>query len=97
MEQEQQLSARQSLHLISEIIGQTKDNFKQHSFIFILWGWTLASASVIRFILETQTTFKYYFVPFPILAGVALVATISFYRKNGGSRETHLNFFLTKL
>lgn len=95
MEQESKLTPQQSLTLITEVINQTKENIKSHSFIFLLWGWTLAIASILRFLIQTQSNFKYYFLPFPILVTLALMVTINYNRNK--TSETHLNFFLKKL
>jgi hypothetical protein len=95
MEKEEKMTPQQSLVLISEVISQTKENIKVHSSVFLLWGWALAIASFLRFILQTQTSFKFYFLPFPILVAIVLVITIC---KNRTSvSETYLNFFLQKL
>ncbi len=92
------MNPEESLTLIYQTIAQTKVNVKQHSFIFLLWGWLLALASLIRFFLQTQTNFSYYFIPFPILAGIGLVITIIFYSKQSQpNRETHLNYFIKRL
>jgi hypothetical protein len=95
MEQENRLTPQQSLALISEVIIQTKENIKTHSFIFLLWGWALAIASLLRFVLQTQTNFEYYFIPFPIIVTIALAISISKNRRK--TSETYLNFFLKKL
>jgi hypothetical protein len=95
MEQENKLNAQQSLALISEVISQTKENIRVHGFLFLLWGWALALASILRFILQTQTDFKLYFVPFPILAATALIITVIKNRKR--TAETYLDYFLRKL
>jgi predicted neutral ceramidase superfamily lipid hydrolase len=95
MEKETKLTPQESLKLITEVINQTKENIKSHSFIFLLWGWTLATASILRFLIQTKTDFKYYFLPFPILVAIALIVTINYNRNK--TSETHLNFFLKKL
>lgn len=95
MEKETQLTPQQSLDLITDVIRQTRENIRKHSFVFLLWGWTLVVASILRFILQTQTSFKLYFLPFPILAGIAVVVTI-FYHK-GKTTETYLDNFIKKL
>jgi hypothetical protein len=98
MEQTEKLTAGESLALISEIIARTRENFQRHSFIFLLWGWLIASASLIRFILETQTNTQFYFISFPICAAVGIVATvIHFGKKNSAHTETHLDSFLRNL
>lgn len=95
MEKEHKLTPQQSLALISDVISQTKENIKNHSFIFLLWGWTLTLASLARFFLETQTDFEYYFLPFPILVGIAIIITIFHHRRKVS--ETYLNSFIKKL
>lgn len=95
MEKETHLTPQQSLTLITEVIGQTRENIKSYSFVFLLWGWCLAIASILRFILQTQTNFKLYFIPFPILAGVAVLVTIFYHRRK--TTETYLDNFLKKL
>lgn len=98
MEKDHTLTPQQSLAIISQAIAQTKENLKGHSFIFLLWGWLLAAASLLRFLLQTQTGFKYYFIPFPVLAGIGLVTTLLYYRKQAQPQaETHLNFFIKRL
>lgn len=95
MEKETHLTPQQSLDLITDVINQTRENIKSYSFVFLLWGWTLVIASILRFILQTQTSFRLYFIPFPILAGVAVLTTIFYHRRK--TTETYLGNFLRKL
>ncbi|MES2374760.1 MAG: hypothetical protein V4557_19440 [Bacteroidota bacterium] len=98
MKEETTLNAQESLTLIMQVISQTKENLKQHSFIFLLWGWLLSIASIVRFVFQTETDFKYYFIPFPILALIGIVSTVVFYkRKEQRPPETHLNYFIKRL
>ena len=41
-----QLNPKESLHIISKAINQTKDNLKEQNFYFILWGWLISIASL---------------------------------------------------
>ena len=98
MEQEQTLNPKESLALITDVISKTKESINEHSFIFLLWGWFLATASIIRFMLTYFTDFKYSFLPFPILSLVALTISIVFYtRKKTTHAETYLSFFIKRL
>ncbi len=45
------LSPEESLSLISEMINNVKGEFQQNAFYFLLWGWTIALASVTHFII----------------------------------------------
>jgi hypothetical protein len=95
MEQEEKLNPHQSLALITEVINQTKENIRSHSSVFLLWGWALTIASFLRFVLQTQTDFQYYFLPFPVLVAAALIITLLKLRRV--TSETYLNHFLKKL
>jgi hypothetical protein len=97
MEHQASLTPKESLALITEMMGKTRDNIRQHSFIFLLWGWVLATASILRFLLQTQTEFRYYFLPFPILAATGVIATIVYHRKAASSAQTHLNYFINRM
>lgn len=45
------LSAQQSLDLITSMINQTKGNVQKNSFHFLLWGWVIMIAELGMFIL----------------------------------------------
>jgi hypothetical protein len=98
MEQEQTLNPKESLELITDIINKTKENINQHSFIFLLWGWSLTIASICRFILAYFIGYKYAFLPFPVLSAFSIIMTVLFYtRKKITTTETYLSFFIKKL
>lgn len=91
------VSPQESLNIITEAIARTKNNFKENSFCFLLWGWLIAIASILFFMLEHYTSVAYYFIPFPILGGAGLIATIIHFQKRRASTQTHVNYFITKL
>ena len=93
---ENELSPVESLKMISEIIGKTKENIRLHSFPFLLWGWLIAIASLLFFSLRSYTHFKPYFLPFPILVIVGIVLTVNYYRRFA-AYETYLSYYLKKL
>ncbi|AFD06833.1 hypothetical protein [Solitalea canadensis] len=97
METEKLLSPQESLNIITEAIAKTKDNFRENSFCFLLWGWLIAIASILFFILEKFTAVSYYFIPFPVLGGIGIIITFMYYQKKKASTQTHLNNFLLKL
>ena len=98
MESEQSLSPQESLGLITDAIAKTKDNIRENSFGFLLWGWLIASASFIYFLLHQYTDTQYYFIPFPILAAIGIVATIIFLKKkHAGMTLTYTTYFINKM
>ncbi len=98
MEYENSLSPQESLGLIADAISRSKDNIRENSFGFLLWGWLIAIASFAYFGLHQYTPTPLYFIPFPILAMVGVVATIIFLkRKNSGTTLTYTDYFINKM
>jgi hypothetical protein len=98
MEQEHTLSPQESLNIIADTISRTKENIKENSFYFLLWGWLIAIASFSFFFLQKYTNFEYYFLSFPLLVSVGIITTILVYRKRkASSTETYLIYFLSRM
>jgi len=98
MSPEHTIDPVESLGIISDAILRTRENIKQNSYPFLLWGWLVASASFLFFILAKFTPFEYYFLPFPIFAAIGVVATIVFYKKRlMPTTQTYLQYFLSRL
>jgi hypothetical protein len=98
MESQRSLSPQESLDLIADAILKTKDNIRENSFGFLLWGWLITVASFLYFLLHHYTTFQYYFIPFPVLACIGIIATILFLkRKNSESILTYTSYFINKM
>jgi hypothetical protein len=96
--EENSLSPQESLQLITDVIAMTKENIKQNSFPFLLWGWLIAIASFSFFLLHQYTSFQYYFLPFPVLAIAGVITTIIYYRqKVSTSTVSYLSNFLYKM
>jgi hypothetical protein len=98
MESEKFLSPQESLGLIVDAIAKTKDNIRENSFGFLLWGWLIAIASFAYFLLYHYTGTQYYFIPFPVLALVGIVATILSLKKgNSEMTITYTTYFINKM
>jgi hypothetical protein len=93
------LSPQESLQVITEAINRTKENYKENSFYFTLWGWLIATASLSFFLLHEYTTFQYYFLPFPVLVTAGIITTLLSYskRKSISRTETYLSYFFSRL
>lgn len=98
MESEKSLSPQESLGLIADAIAKAKDNIRENSFGFLLWGWLIAIASFTYFLLRHYTDTQYYFIPFPTLAAIGIVATIIFLKKkNSKMTLTYTTYFINKM
>ena len=84
--------------MIVEAIAKTKEDPRDNGFGFLLWGWLIATASFAFFFLKHFTSTRYYFIPFPILAGVGVVLTaVWLYRRNTRSTLSYTTYFINKL
>ena len=93
------LSPLESLEVITNAIRKTKDNFKENSSYFMLWGWLIATASLAFFLLHQYTAFKYYFLPFPVLVTIGIIVTLSWYfkKRSVNQTETYSDYFFNRL
>jgi hypothetical protein len=55
---EEKFSPEQSLQVIQTMIDRAKENVKDNSFYFLLWGWLVFAAALIHFGLMKFTDFK---------------------------------------
>jgi hypothetical protein len=94
---ENELQPAESLQLIAEVIGRTKENIKEHGFLFLLWGWLIAGASILFFVLHQYTSIKLFFLPFPVLVVIGIIVTLSFYSRRSRSAETYIAYYLKNL
>jgi hypothetical protein len=99
MATETTLNPSESLKLISDVIIKTKEQYRQNSFYFLLWGWLIASASFCFFVLQYYLHFRYFFLPFPVLVstGIAITLLRYFRQKALQPSETYGNFFISRL
>lgn len=94
---EEMLHPARSMQIITETIAKTQANIQSQSSCFLLWGWLIAVASFLFYTLHQFTSFRLYFLPFPVLVSVGIVLTILHYRQNSYRTETYLNWFLKQL
>ncbi len=97
--EERILLPQESLALIAEAIRKTKENFRENSRFYLLWGWLIATASLGFFFLRQYTGTRFFFLPFPVLATIGIVTTIVWYRqqKAKSPTETYMAYFVNRL
>lgn len=77
---ESKLTEQQSLKIIQEMIATSKNNLKDNSFFYLLWGWLVLAASITHFFL-IQVNWDYAFIPWPVLMSAgAIISVITGYR-----------------
>ncbi len=99
MDNSSQLSPLESLNVISKAIGQTKENIKEQSFYYIIWGWLISAISFAHYLVLLFTDLKYYYLPWIIVMPIGWIAS-SIYaikKEKALKYETHLDVFLKTL
>ncbi|MEZ5084593.1 MAG: hypothetical protein R2750_14305 [Bacteroidales bacterium] len=77
---ETNLTQQQSLKIIQEMIATSKNNLKDNSFFFLLWGWLVLIASLSHFAL-LQIGWQYAYLPWPLLMfSGGIISVIAGYR-----------------
>jgi hypothetical protein len=93
------LLPQESLALIVEAIRKTKENYRENSRFFLLWGWLIVTASLGFYVLRQYTATRFFFLPFPVLSAVGIVMSLVWYRqlKAEAPTETYLGYFFNRL
>ena len=88
---EKEMSAEESLRLITEMILATRRHLQRDGFMFLLWGWLVFAAGILEFILKTLLHSEYFWIGWPALICIGMAGTILHRRRNPRSvARTHL-------
>lgn len=87
------LSAHQSLDIITGMIQQAQGNVKRNSFFFLLWGWVVVLANLGMFVL-IQTGYPMPFIVWTITIPAVIV---SFYKAHRQRKEEHFTTHLDRI
>ena len=72
---------KESLNIISKAINQTRENLKEQSFYFILWGWLISIASLSHYLIIKLTDIAYSYIPWLILIPLGWIISIFYSMK----------------
>ena len=99
MEKSDSLSPQESLDIIAKVIQQTKENFKEQSFYYLIWGWLLTIAAVAHYLILNFSQFKPDYLPWLIVMPIGWIMCYQYSKKLGIEKpyETHLEKFLKYL
>lgn len=99
MENSAQLNPTESLNIISKAINQTKENIKEQSFYYLIWGWLIAIAAFCNYILTTFTDFRQDYLPWLIVVPIGWIISIVYAIKKERTKgyQTYFELFLKYL
>ena len=91
------LTPSESLQLIAGVMADSKHSVRPWQFVFRLWGWLIAVASLLFFVLKEYTDFRAYFLPFPLLVISGILFTIRHFRKHHYNSEGYADHYIKQL
>lgn len=91
---EKQFDEKQSLAIISEMIGNARERIADDGFFYLLWGYLVFAAAISHYILLEYVQWEYAWVPWPVLMMLGgIFSAFAGYRKSSAAR--HITFFDT--
>ncbi len=90
------LSVQESLEVIASTIRKTKENMKEQSFYYLLWGWLTLVAALSQYAVRVFTASHLDYIPWLVLVPLGIVVTLIHGKKSNRQRgyETYLGTFL---
>ena len=85
------LTAQQSIDIISKMIEQAKGNVQKNSFYFLLWGWTILTCNLSIFIMLQFTEIKNPFWIWLLTIPAAIASSIHGRNQERVKNLTHLD------
>ncbi len=99
MDMHEQLNPSESLDIISKAINQTKENIKEKSFYYILWGWLVSIASFANYFILAFTDIRQSYILWLVLTPMGWIISKVYTTKKEKAKkyETYLDVFLKNL
>jgi hypothetical protein len=85
MENEKEFSPQESLALITNMIGKTRNSFADNSFYFLFWGWLVFSCCIIQYILKVWVGVPWHYYVWMLTIAGGIVS--GFYSSHQSKRE----------
>lgn len=73
---EEKFSPQESLLLIQSMIDKTKQNLRENSFYFLLWGWLVFTGALLHFSLMKFTSFRQPYLAWNLMWIGAIVSIV---------------------
>lgn len=93
------LSPEESLEIISTAIQQTKENFKEQSFYYLVWGWLVTITALIDYSISNFTTIERSYLSWMIATPIGWIICYIYFKRQNRKHlyETYIDSFLKYL
>jgi len=98
MENSEKFNEESAIKVISEMIDAAKNDVRDNSFFYLLWGFLVLAASLLEYCLLAIFHSPYHYVGWPVLMGIGAIASLVYaIRKYGRSDSSSYvgSFFRT--
>ncbi|MBN1416022.1 MAG: hypothetical protein JW973_13050 [Bacteroidales bacterium] len=76
MEKTQNFNEEAALKVISEMIEASKNNVRDNSFFYLLWGFLVLVASLLEYCLLSFLHYPHHYIGWPVLMSIGMIITI---------------------
>jgi len=76
MENSEKFNEEAALKVISKMIEATKNDVRDNSFYYLLWGFLVLIASLLEYCLLTFFHYPHHYIGWPILMGVGMIISL---------------------
>lgn len=99
MPQDTPLNEKESFMIIEQMISSVKRDFREDSFLFILWGWLVLIASLSHYALLVFVKYPEHYLPWSILMPLGGIASAIYSVKKNKEQKvkTYLDNFMQYL
>jgi hypothetical protein len=70
------MNEQESIHIIMKMIDRTKENLKEQSIFYLVWGWSIFIAASVEYALLMLTDYPHHYFVWPVAILFASASTI---------------------
>lgn len=81
------MTEKESIEIIMNMIDRTKENLKEQSGFYLIWGWSIFSAAIVEYVLLVFYQYSHHYFVWPVAILIAVASTIFLATKMNGRKQ----------
>ncbi|MEM9051555.1 MAG: hypothetical protein AAGC47_05840 [Bacteroidota bacterium] len=81
------MTEKESLEIIMNMIDRTKENLKEQSGFYLIWGWSIFTAAIVEYVLFVFVDYPHHYFVWPVAILIAVASTIFLATKMNGKKQ----------
>lgn len=95
--EKQDLTPRESLSVINEMISTARSRLNENGYIYRFWGWLIFVCALAQFVLFKLEFFEYNYFPYLLLLPAGIYTWVKESRRHRQQRGSYINSVMTAL